>query len=70
MMEMIISFCPRVIFSTPGIMPQMPPASVPASSASTIPTKPVAPVKYAVRNAAIEPIRNCPSPPRLNTPHL
>ena len=34
MMEMIISFWPRVIFSTPGIMPQMPPASVPASHAS------------------------------------
>ena len=58
MMEMIISFWPRPIFSRPGIMPQIPPASVPASSASSTPAKPVTPEKYAVTNAAIEPIRN------------
>ena len=45
MMEMIISFCPRVIFNTPGIMPQKPPATAPASSASKMPPKPVRPVK-------------------------
>ena len=70
MMEIIISFSPRVIFRIPGIMPHTPPARVPASMAASMPGNPVSPRQWTVQKATVAPKRNCPSPPRLNTPHL
>jgi hypothetical protein len=70
MMEMIISFCPRAILSTPGIRPQRPPAAVPASRQRRMPGKPVSPELQPITHATTEPMMNWPSPPRLNTPQL
>jgi|GEM_PF-4517668 len=68
MMVVIISLSPRQVLSRPGSKPQSPPMTVPASIASIVTHQPSEPMSSDTVMAAIAPLRNCPSPPRLNTP--